>query len=134
MEVTWREHPVFRATDLEDSFVLGWGYDPGQRLFRVALELHVTPAHPRYVAPPPAIYACYRESEIVFAGVLEGPDLPPPEQVRAIVDPDGSIDFGTIDELTFTDDGAVRLAGEFGETVFRCAAVQLHVGPVAPAV
>ena len=50
----------------------------------------------------------------MFSGVESVEGLVPQSSVRATLDPDGTADYGCIDELSQVGPGEYRIAGEFG--------------------
>ncbi|MBO9532556.1 MAG: hypothetical protein J7513_06260 [Solirubrobacteraceae bacterium] len=95
---------------LEDSWVRDLQVSPMS--VRFALELAVTPQHPRYSPFHPGEQYCYLEAVLFFESVTAISWTGRP--ARSNVDPDGSIDFGNIDTLARRT-GQIVVIGEFGE-------------------
>ena len=94
---------------LEDSYVLGIKTDTSIEFF---LEAILTENHPLYTSPLPEEQYCYRKITLKF---------PHPQtynltlnKMLPIVDPDGTWDYGNIDEF-FLENEAYHLIGEWGE-------------------
>jgi hypothetical protein len=100
----------FENVYLEDSYVLG--IHPSTSGFRIRIEAVLTENHFLYTRPLPGEKYCYRRMTIKFSHphtynlVLQN--------INPIPDPDGSVDYGNIDEF-FSDDGKYYLRGEWGE-------------------
>ena len=97
---------------LEDTFVLSWCRGADSLTFQVLASL--LQSHPEASLPPDGDWACYRHGQIQFTGVSAVAGLLPQESVVPCTDPDGSVDFGCIDELSLIRSGEYRIAGEFG--------------------
>lgn len=94
---------------LEDSYVLGIKTDTSIEFF---LEAVLTENHPLYTSPLPGEQYCYRRITLKF---------PHPQtynltlnKMLPIVDPDGTWDYGNIDEF-FMENETYHLIGEWGE-------------------
>jgi hypothetical protein len=94
---------------LEDSYVLGIKTDTSIEFF---LEAILTENHPLYTSPLPGEQYCYRSITLKF---------PHPQtynltlnKMLPIVDPDGTWDYGNIDEF-FLENQTYHLIGEWGE-------------------
>ena len=103
---------AFRDILLEDTFVLSWARDSDRLTFSVVASLLQT--HSAAVPPLPGEWACYRPGAIIFQGVSSVTGLRPQESVVPIKDPDGSVDYGCIDNLSLIQPGKYRISGEFG--------------------
>ncbi len=110
---TWREMPEFKAVDLEDTGILGWRAETAALIFEV--EASLWPGHALYHPPPPEHWTCYRKAYLVFPGAQEITGLLSVSDASSTVDPDGSIDYGTIDSLIETKSGHFRVIGDFGD-------------------
>lgn len=97
---------------LEDTFVLGWHQTSGSLTFNVLASL--LQSHPEASAPLTGEWACYRPGAIEFSGVSSVSGLLPQESVPSTKDPDGSADYGCIDEFSLVRPGEYRIVGEFG--------------------
>lgn len=106
---SYEEMAGFEHVVLEESFVLDVIAKPASVSFR--MEVVLTPEHPRYVAPGPDSYLCYRDGRLEFGGVTElewtGQGAPP------ATDASGEIDYGHIDTMTW-DSGLYELQGDWG--------------------
>ncbi len=94
---------------LEDSYVLGIKTDTSIEFF---LEAILTENHPLYTSPLPGEQYCYQRITLKF---------PRPQtynltlnKMIPIVDPDGTWDYGNIDEF-FMENETYHLIGEWGE-------------------
>ncbi len=97
---------------LEDTFVFSWCRGADSLTFQVLASL--LQSHPEASPPQGGDWACYRHGQIQFTGVSAVAGLLPQESVVPTTDPDGSMDFGCIDELSLIRSGEYRIAGEFG--------------------
>ncbi|MGL6213046.1 hypothetical protein [Billgrantia desiderata] len=97
---------------LEDTFVLSWHQDARVLIFRVLASL--LQSHPAASLPTAGEWACYRPGIIEFSEVSSVCGLLQMECVVSTTDPDGSIDYGTIDGLVKIGQGQYRIIGEFG--------------------
>jgi len=102
---------------LEDSFVLDWTNDGSDIVF--TMEFSLLPEHPRYAKPKENEWTCYRRGVWAFKSVRNLSGLKKKEEVKRSVDPDGSVDFGTIDEFNDSE-GNISLSGDFGTVSFAC--------------
>lgn len=112
MNMNWTDISLFKGIDLNDSFVLGWSLEAGR--LAVELEASIWPESDYYIAAKPDEYTCYRKATLEFVGVNEVHGLLPIESVRFTKDPDGSIDYGTIDTLVKLE-STYQVSGDFGE-------------------
>lgn len=103
---------AFENILLEDTFVLSWHQDVGVLTFRVLASL--LQSHPDASVPAGGEWACYKPGIIKFSSVSSVRGLLPPESVVSTTDPDGSVDYGTIDCLAQTGPGEYRIIGDFG--------------------
>jgi len=97
---------------LEDSFVLSWHQEANVLTFRVLASL--LQSHTDASMPVAGEWACYKPGIIEFSGVTSVNGLLPQESVISTTDPDGSLDYGTIDGLSQTGPGEYRIIGDFG--------------------
>lgn len=93
------QFPGFENIYLEDSYVLSIN---AKTSIQILLEAVLTENHSLYTQPLPGEQYCYRRMIVNF---------PHPQ---TIADPDGSVDYGNIDEF-FRADGKYYLRGEWGE-------------------
>jgi len=103
------QFPGFENIYLEDSYVLSINAKTSIQIF---LEAVLTENHPLYTQPLPGEQYCYRRMTVNF---------PHPQtydlvvnNIGPIADPDGSVDYGNIDEF-YRADGKYYLRGEWGE-------------------
>lgn len=104
------QFPGFENIYLEDSYVLSIN---AKTSIQILLETVLTENHSLYTQPLPGEQYCYRRMTVNF---------PHPQtydlvvnNISPIADPDGSIDYGNIDEF-FRADGKYYLrVGEWGE-------------------
>lgn len=99
----------FENIYLEDSYVLSIN---AKTSIQILLETVLTENHSLYTQPLPGEQYCYRRMTVNF---------PHPQtyylvlnNISPIADPDGSVDYGNIDEF-FSADGKYYLRGEWGE-------------------
>jgi hypothetical protein len=114
---------------LDDTFVLEWCVSPAEVVFHVLA--HLRPEHPQASSPAPGDWACYRPANIVFPNVAECSGLLPKSEVASTIDPDGSIDYGTIDALLEPNAGTFRICGNFGDVLIRSDSPRLDIESVA---
>ncbi|WP_433159652.1 hypothetical protein [Kribbella sp. CA-247076] len=118
--IEYEDMPGFEHFVLEESFVLDVAAKPGSVKFR--LEVVLTPDHPKYVAPGPDSYLCYRDGRLEFDGVTElewtGQGAPP------ATDASGETDYGHIDTMTW-DSGLYELTGDWGQMKIWAASAQV---------
>lgn len=103
------QFPGFENIYLEDSYVLSIN---AKTSIQIPLEAVLTENHSLYTQPLPGEQYCYRRMTVNF---------PHPQtydlvlnNISPIADPDGSVDYGNIDEF-FMADGKYYLTGEWGE-------------------
>lgn len=107
----WTEKSEFEGIDLNDSFVLSWSVGEGRLTFEI--EASIWPDSPFYDPPLPGEHTCYKRAQLEFDGFQAIDGFKPIERTESSVDPDGSRDFGNIDELEDTKNG-FRICGDFG--------------------
>jgi hypothetical protein len=103
------QFPGFENIYLEDSYVLSIN---DKTSIQILLEAVLTENHSLYTQPLPEEQYCYRRMSLNF---------PYPQtydlvlnNISPIAEPDGSVDYGNIDEF-FSADGKYYLRGEWGE-------------------
>ncbi|MFM9266461.1 hypothetical protein [Tychonema sp. BBK16] len=103
------QFPGFENIYLEDSYVLSIN---AKTSIQILLEAVLTENHSLYTQPLPEEQYCYRRMSVNF---------PHPQtydlvlnNISPIADPDGSVDYGNIDEF-FSADGKYYLRGEWGQ-------------------
>jgi hypothetical protein len=103
------QFPGFENIYLEDSYVLSINTKIS---IQILLEAVLTENHSLYTQPLPGEQYCYRRMTVIF---------PHPQtydlvlnNISPVADPDGSVDYGNIDEF-FMADGKYYLRGEWGE-------------------
>jgi hypothetical protein len=121
---SWREMAAFTGVDLEDSFIKGWQLSADS--FVIELEASLWPEHPSYESPIKGNYTCYKPARLVFPSARQVSGLRPMSDVRATRDPNGSIDYGTIDVLTGSG-ARYRVVGEFGSVTLESDAPVLQL-------
>ncbi len=105
------QFPGFENIYLQDSYVISIH---AKTSIQILLEAVLTEHHPLYTQPLPGEQYCYRRMTVNF---------PHPQtydlvvnNINPIADPDGSIDYGNIDEFFIRADGKYYLrVGEWGE-------------------
>jgi len=112
----------YQGTYLEDSYLLGVlaeGCD-----LRLKMLFALTTDHPAYEKPKAGEAHCYREGYILIrrpASIEMHPGRP-----TILTDPDGSLDFGSI-ELHQQDAGAFRVVTEWFRASFTTEKVSVHL-------
>ncbi|GAA3928041.1 hypothetical protein GCM10022229_22350 [Luteimonas lutimaris] len=91
---------------LEDTFVFSWHLSTDTLTFQVLASL--SQAHPAATVPAAGEWACYRSGAIEFSRVSAIRGLQSQESVVPTTDPDGSVDYGTIDGLAQIGPGEYR--------------------------
>ena len=114
----------FADVMVQDCWVLGWRTENDSLVFDI--EASLISGHPLYESPKPGEWSCYKTAQIVFSGVREVSGLLPIQSVRATVDPDGSVDYGSIDSISQETNG-FAIVGEFGNVLVSASAVRLHL-------
>lgn len=117
---------AFEHILLEDTFVFEWNRGKDSLTFKVLASL--LSSHPDASPPASGEWACYRSGTISFVGVTLVHGLLPRDSVRPTVDPDGSIDYGCIDQISLERPGEYRIAGEFGSVSVTASDVSLAFG------
>ena len=107
-----------KGIDLTDSFVLSWRTEDDSLIFNV--EFSLWPESEFYTPPKPNQYTCYRKSSLIFTNVSQLNGLKSMKETQSTTDPDGTIDYGNIDEFTSNSDNNVWMSGDFGEVKLRC--------------
>jgi len=110
---------------VEDTFVLAWQRSANCLVFDVIVSL--LPTHPNYESPKPGEWACYKKGNLRFSAVTNVNGLLSPEDTANTTDPDGSVDYGTIDLLERQRDGRFRLVGDFGDVLVDADDVSLAI-------
>ena len=114
---------------LEDTFVLSWRHTSDSLTFDVLASLRQS--HPQASLPAAGEWACYKPGSIRFLGVSSVLGLLPQASATPVTDPDGSIDYGCIDELSLVRPGEYRIAGEFGVVTVVARGVSFLLGAAA---
>src|SRR5690606_37464902 len=83
---------------LEDTFVLSWHQASASFTFNVLVSL--LQSHPEALPPASGEWACYRSGVIKFSDVSSVSGLLRQESVTPTTDPDGTLDYGCIDDLS----------------------------------
>ena len=109
---------------VDDCWVLGWRATNDQLIFDI--EASLWPGHPNYEPPKPDHWACYKRAQLIFSGVREVVGLLPMSEAKSTTDPDGSVDYDSIDSLEQTN-GGFSISGEFGDVFVSANAMQLVV-------
>jgi hypothetical protein len=109
---------------ITDTFVLDWYFEPRRLVFVVDASLQ--PDHPANERSKPNEWACYKPARLVLDDVECVEGLLEPASAPGHTDPDGSHDFGSIDELVSIVNG-FRICGEFGDVQITANSVRLEV-------
>ena len=112
MNLDWTQIDVFKGIDLNDSFVLNWSHEGNQLIFY--LEASIWPGSKYYTGVKKGEYTCYRQATLAFVGINDISGLLPIETAASTTDPDGSVDYGTIESFQAFD-GMFELSGDFGK-------------------
>ena len=105
----YSQFPGFENLDLENSNVLTI---KAKASVEILIEAILTENHPLYTPPLPGEKYCYREMTIKFFSPQSYNLIL--KKMTPIREPNGSIDYGNIDEL-FWEDGKYYVNGEWGE-------------------
>jgi hypothetical protein len=92
---------------LEDTFVLSWHQASASLTFNVLASL--LQSHPEASPAASGEWACYRPGSIQFSGVSSVDGLLHQESVSPVTDPDGSVDYGCIDDLALVGQASTVL-------------------------
>ena len=103
------QFPGFENIYLEDSYVLSIN---AKTSIQILLEAVLTENHPLYTQALPGEQYCYGRMTVNFPH-LQTYDLVL-NNISPIADPDGSVDYGNIDDFFMVDD-KYYLRGEWGE-------------------
>ena len=114
---------------LEDTFVLSWHQASASLTFNVLASL--LQSHPEASPPAGGEWACYRLGAIQFSGVSSIDGLLHQQSVAPTTDPDGSVDYGCIDDLSLVRPGEYRITGEFGVVTVVAREISLILGAAA---
>lgn len=115
---------MFQGVLTTGTFVLEWHWEDNQLVFTV--EASLWPGHPDYEPPRPGEWTCYKPARLIFEGVRSVAGLPEMAAAPRWTDPDGSQDFGSLNELT-AEPGGYRIAGDFGVVRVQADSVRLEV-------
>lgn len=96
---------------VEDCFVLGWSFE--NQVLTVECSFSLWPGNPNYEKPPPEDWTCYKEGKLILRNPQLIGKLVAMENVNKSIDPDGSVDFGSLDSALI-DDGQLTRHGPFG--------------------
>jgi hypothetical protein len=116
---------MFDGVLITDTFVLGWHREADELLFDV--EASLWPEHPEYEQRLSGDWTCYKPSKLVFTGVRSVEGLPDMCAVPRSTDPDGSQDYGSLDELVAVP-GGYRIVGDFGAVHVQATALRMQIG------
>lgn len=112
----WSQLEIFKGIDLNDSFVLNWSQENDHLSFE--LEASIWPESEHYIPPKKDEHTCYRKATLEFVAVTNISGLPPKESVQSSTDPDGTVDYGSIDDLKALD-GSFLVVGDFGSVTIQ---------------
>ncbi|MDP9315974.1 MAG: hypothetical protein M3R24_34820 [Chloroflexota bacterium] len=112
---------VFYGVMIEDTAVRSWSYHGNQLTFD--LEASLWPGNPHYQSPRPDEWTCYKPATLTFVQVASVTGLKDMAEVSPIVDPNGTVDYGTLDSIELAPP-IYRLYGPFGDVTIR--ATELH--------
>lgn len=120
----WYQIEILKGIDLNDSFVLNWVQENDSLSFE--LEASIWPESEHYTEPKKDEYTCYRKATLGFVGVKNITGLKPKETVQSTTDPDGSVDYGNIDDLQALD-GSFLVVGDFGSVTIEGGELRFEV-------
>ena len=120
----WPQIEIFKGIDLNDSFVLNWRHENDHLSFE--LEASIWPESEYYMAPKQGEHTCYRKATLEFKGVKNISGLKPKESVQSSTDPDGTVDYGNIDDLKAVD-GSFLVVGEFGSVTIEGGELRFEI-------
>lgn len=109
----WTELREFRAVDLTESFIVGWGTDRDSLM--VDLDLFLCPEHAFYEAPRPAEGACYRPAMLEFPHCVTLSGDKVGTRPRSVSHAAAQLAHGRISGLRVVDDGRYEMTGAFGK-------------------
>lgn len=115
---SWKELEVFKHTDLEDSFVIGW--ESSDETFFIDLEISLWPGHAEYEQPQKNEFTCYKKARLIFRNPRNLSGLLAMSDVVPTSDPSGTPDYDTIEDFN-VGDFEYHLSGEFGNVTFSAA-------------
>ena len=121
---------MFDGVDFEDSWVLGWRFDPKSNRLVFDLDVSLWQGHKHYTKPLPGEWTCYKRGSLVFDQVSNIEGLLPMESVKYTVDLDGSIDYGNIEGFRNIVNDKYNFGGDFGEVSVSCSDVRLEINDV----
>ena len=124
MNIEWSQIEIFKGIDLHDSFVLNWSHENDNLSFE--LEASIWPESKHYTVPKKNEHTCYRKATLEFVGVKNISGLKPRESVQSSTDPDGSIDYGNIDDLKAVE-GSFIVVGDFGTVTIQGGELRFEV-------
>lgn len=120
----WSQIEIFKGIDLNDSFVLNWSHENDHLYFE--LEASIWPESEHYTAPKNDEHTCYRKATLEFVGVKNIRGLKSKESVQSTTDPDGSIDYGNIDDLKQLG-GSFLVVGDFGSVTIQGGELRFEI-------
>ncbi len=120
----WSQIEIFKGIDLNDSFVLNWSHENDQLSFE--LDASIWPNSEHYSTPKKDEYTCYRKATLKFVGVKKVSGLNPKATVQSSIGPDGSVDYGNIDELNVESDSFL-IVGDFGSVTIQGGKLRFEV-------
>jgi hypothetical protein len=108
--ISYQEWPGFEDIYLEDSFVETIEFKRGTLAFR--MDMVLCESHPSYIPPAADEQHCYNTCYIIFPNIIniEWKEM----RIVPSRDPDGSIDFGSIDRLVAVADDQFEMEGDWG--------------------
>ncbi|MCL1036278.1 hypothetical protein L2750_03825 [Shewanella submarina] len=121
----WKEFKDFGGVELNDTFVLSWGFQSD--ILTLNLLVSLWPESPHYEPPKEHEFTCYKEGKLIFHAVPSVEGFKPMEDVLPTEDPDGSVDYGSIDDLYEDGNGTWLIASDFGEFKFRSSGFDFTV-------
>lgn len=111
--------------DLQMSFVMDWRVERGNLIFEI--EACLTSKHPYYSAPKANEAECWIQGKLEFESPTDIKGLKDKEDVPSTIDPDGSQDFGEIEELRAITAEQWLISGEFGEVLISDSILRIHL-------
>jgi hypothetical protein len=106
----------FNGVDLNDSFILSWYQDRDSLV--IEIEASLWPESKYYSKPLEGEYTCYKKALVSFRNIQSIYGLKTLNEVKPIIEPDGSEDYGNIDTLE-KENGQFLVSGEFGNVTIK---------------
>ena len=93
-----------KGIDLEDSWLVGLEMDWETQRLTLFLDFSIWQPSEFYEKPKPGEWTCYKRGVLVFTNVRELIGLPDLANINPSVDPDGSMDWGNLEDFRIKND------------------------------